>query len=94
MMIPGARKSDLMSFGDTLKASHFCGNEKGLGSKKDGDAAKTVCSKIVFDAIIISLPKHRKIIFYSNEMSVMFLIIKFQQHEHHSLYNFFRIILK
>ena len=54
VMIPGAVQGDLTPLqsaaggGKTIRASHFCGNEKGLGSKKDGDAAKTVCSKKIY----------------------------------------------
>ena len=52
VMIPGAVQEDLTPLqsaaggGKTIRASHFCGNEIGLGgTKKVGDAAKTVCCK-------------------------------------------------
>ena len=52
VMIPGAVQEDLTPLqsaaggGKTIRASHFCGNEIGLGgTKKVGAAAKTVCSK-------------------------------------------------
>ena len=52
-------KNDLTPFtADVANASMFCGNEKGLGTEKTGAGSKTVCSKIVFDAFITSLPKH------------------------------------
>ena len=47
--IPGAMKNDLTPLSKSvLNASMFCGNEKGLGTTKDGSAAKTVCSKYIF----------------------------------------------
>ena len=57
VLIPGALQEDLSPLmtavmaggGKTIKASHFCGNEIGLGgTKKVGDAAKTVCCKSDF----------------------------------------------
>ena len=55
VMIPGAVQGDLTPLQSaaggmkTIRASHFCGNEKGLGgTKKVGDAAKTVCCKSNF----------------------------------------------
>ena len=48
MLIPGARKGDsLGDFSDDVKnASAFCGQEKGLGTKKDGSVGpSTICSK-------------------------------------------------
>ena len=48
VLIPGALKSDATSpIGTAIGATMFCGQSKGLGSKKSGDASKTVCCKSV-----------------------------------------------
>ena len=48
ILIPGAKVgADLADMtANAINASMFCGQSKGLGSKKDGDAAKTICSMI------------------------------------------------
>ena len=43
--IPGALRSDLSPIATAIGATAFCGQSKGLGSKKDGDASKTICCK-------------------------------------------------
>ena len=50
ILIPGAKVgADLADMtANAINASMFCGQSKGLGSKKDGDAAKTICSMIEF----------------------------------------------
>ena len=48
VLIPGALKSDATSpIATAIGATMFCGQSKGLGSKKSGDASKTVCCKSV-----------------------------------------------
>ena len=51
VVIPGALKTDLTPIGaakNALNANMFCGQSIGLGSKKQGDASKTVCCRFFY----------------------------------------------